>query len=1020
LYFPDFLFFDNEHEEDLSDFYETNQKRKVKGLISTLKEYYFTIEENTPLEQEIALDPELLGKIFENLLASYNPETRTTARKLTGSFYTPREIVNYMVDESLIAYLKTKLTEKIKAFQQLGNRQVNMFGNEGKVGQLEMQIDITASKWDNKEEELESNLRRLFAYESEENPFNDNKETTNAIIAHLSECKILDPACGSGAFPMGVLHQIVHALKKLDRNNEQWKKLQYERLISPQVNKINEDKLLVKSLSSDEVRKMAEKQLQHELEELLNNFEIHDHNYTRKLHLIQECIYGVDIQPIAIQISKLRFFISLLVDQNIDFNQREKNYLLNSLPNLETKFVAANTLIPLNPGGQLKTRENEIVKIENRIKTERRKYFDCKNRDEKRNIEKADEALRITFAAKLKELTEQGRKNLKIQIQKIEEDIELHQKYKAKIQSDKDKSKISKGIEQLKKELEKLTSHLAQFASGDEVADKILNFNPYDANTSAPFFDPEIMFALQPANQVGYFDIVIGNPPYLGHKEIGAEKQKIFKKIFGFSDDMYNYFFFKGIELTKSEGILSYISSNTYMTLSSKLNLRELLQNNQILQLIKVGYVFNEAFVDTAIMLVKKCNAKDCSYVLKIASAEKDFFNPESYNVTIDIYRKALNNIFFIPNSVNQSLYSTFNSNLKKLYDIYWNKIIDINSIKKNQKLISEYRENLKAGDKTFLGLITEGSQGLVTGNNSKYLAAICSDKEEISKIHSELINKLSIYQTEESSISLNNPELLYSIAEEIKVKTSKPSIFGKFFLYKTVLSENVKDFLNLTPQEQLNGCNKTVWVTYARGNDNGNKWHVPNADAIDWSIVSVNELKEGNVTNSRWQGSEYYNSTGFGWVDYFTNEIKCFYIPTGPYSKNVVKFHSKTFISDKFIIGLLNSKIITYYIKNFITNTHTLQVNDGKIIPIIIPNIKIHKIIEATVDKIISTCKRHIPTNIKSFEIQIDLMFYKLYALTFDECKIVDPGIEKLISREEYEANGIEELAEYEIKNGN
>jgi len=288
LYFPDFLFFDNEHEEDLSDFYETNQKRKVKGLISTLKEYYFTIEENTPLEQEIALDPELLGKIFENLLASYNPETRTTARKLTGSFYTPREIVNYMVDESLIAYLKTKLTEKIKAFQQLGNRQVNMFGNEGKVGQLEMQIDITASKWDNKEEELESNLRRLFAYESEENPFNDNKETTNAIIAHLSECKILDPACGSGAFPMGVLHQIVHALKKLDRNNEQWKKLQYERLISPQVNKINEDKLLVKSLSSDEVRKMAEKQLQHELEELLNNFEIHDHNYTRKLHLIQE------------------------------------------------------------------------------------------------------------------------------------------------------------------------------------------------------------------------------------------------------------------------------------------------------------------------------------------------------------------------------------------------------------------------------------------------------------------------------------------------------------------------------------------------------------------------------------------------------------------------------------------------------------------------------------------------------------------------------------------------------------
>jgi Type I restriction-modification system methyltransferase subunit len=78
----------------------------VKGLINILKSYKFTIAENTPIEEDVALDPELLGKVFENLLASYNPETKTTARKQTGSFYTPREIVNYMVDESLIAHLK--------------------------------------------------------------------------------------------------------------------------------------------------------------------------------------------------------------------------------------------------------------------------------------------------------------------------------------------------------------------------------------------------------------------------------------------------------------------------------------------------------------------------------------------------------------------------------------------------------------------------------------------------------------------------------------------------------------------------------------------------------------------------------------------------------------------------------------------------------------------------------------------------------------------------------------------------
>ena len=157
---------------------------------------------------------------------------------------------------------------------------------------------------------------------------------------------------------MGILHQIVHALKKLDSDNEQWKLVQYERLIAPEVAKINGDISTVQKLSSDETRKIAENQLQRELEELLENFARHDHNYTRKLHLIENCIYGVDIQTVAIHISKLRFFISLLVDQNIDFSQRYKNYLLNSLPNLETKFVAANTLIPLNPGGQLKTRDS--------------------------------------------------------------------------------------------------------------------------------------------------------------------------------------------------------------------------------------------------------------------------------------------------------------------------------------------------------------------------------------------------------------------------------------------------------------------------------------------------------------------------------------------------------------------------------------------------------------------------------------------------------------------------------------
>ena len=116
LNIPDFLFFIPEENVDLSVWYNDKRKKRVKvrGLINILKRYNFTVEENTPFDKEVSLDPELLGKVFENLLASFNPETQTTARKQTGSFYTPREIVQYMVDESLVAHLKRTVGEELE------------------------------------------------------------------------------------------------------------------------------------------------------------------------------------------------------------------------------------------------------------------------------------------------------------------------------------------------------------------------------------------------------------------------------------------------------------------------------------------------------------------------------------------------------------------------------------------------------------------------------------------------------------------------------------------------------------------------------------------------------------------------------------------------------------------------------------------------------------------------------------------------------------------------------------------
>jgi len=176
---PDYLFFeDKEQKVDLSS-YGIGSNKTVRGLIEILNSYNFTIDENTPIDKEVALDPELLGKVFENLLASFNPETATTVRKATGSYYTPREIVDYMVETSLAEYLKEKLPNI-----------------------------------------AEEKLKLLLSYSDEVLEFSEAEK--QLIISAIDEIKVIDPACGSGAFPMGILQRLVYVLQKLDPANKYW------------------------------------------------------------------------------------------------------------------------------------------------------------------------------------------------------------------------------------------------------------------------------------------------------------------------------------------------------------------------------------------------------------------------------------------------------------------------------------------------------------------------------------------------------------------------------------------------------------------------------------------------------------------------------------------------------------------------------------------------------------------------------------------------------------------------------
>lgn len=284
---------------------------------NTLGQYNFTVDENTAYDIELSIDPEMLGRIFENLLAEINPETGENAKKSTGSFYTPRDIVDFMVDSSLCEYLKTKT------------------GIDG----MKLNALISYSKDDD-------NLAVF------------NEAEKKKLIDALYTVTVLDPACGSGAFPIGMLQKVVYVLQEIDPTANLW------------FDKATENIGIL---------------LKKEFEKKFNAGSL---NYIRKLSVIQNSIFGIDIQPIAVEISRLRCFLSLIIEEKVD--DTEENRGINPLPNLDFKFIIANSLITLDNTTQLSIFENQDhIKI---LKDIREEYF---NADSERRTELKLEFLQV-------------------------------------------------------------------------------------------------------------------------------------------------------------------------------------------------------------------------------------------------------------------------------------------------------------------------------------------------------------------------------------------------------------------------------------------------------------------------------------------------------------------------------------------------------------------------------------------------------------------------------------------------
>lgn len=550
LSLPYELFFSDEQTVDLSEAYGDTRLRReeVRGIINILNRYKFTVEESTPLEQEIALDPELLGRVFENLLASYNEDTRMTARKATGSFYTPREVVSYMTDDALAGYLHADLNDKKLA-----------------------QVDTL------------DRLRQLFSADGAQPIAEFSNSEKVALVAAIDRIKILDPACGSGAFLMGALHRLVDLLQKLDPENRHWRDLQRRRATA--------DADATFALNDKDERAQR-------LDDINEVFERNTTDYGRKLYLIENCIYGADIQPIACQIAKLRFFISLIVDQNI--NPDQPNHGVRPLPNLEAKVVAADALVPIErpEKHQLDLLHAQVAPLREQLGAVRHRYFLARTPATKAKCREQDAMLRSQIADLL---------------------------------------------------------HESGWSS--DAARKMAGWNPYDQNTHATFLDPEWMFGVpigkvrlderagatlrgnfafinDTAGQMEMietqeadsgFDVVVGNPPYI---RLQTLKQKNPAQVEFLKDhyesarkgnyDIYVVFVERGMNLLKPSGSLAYILPHKFFNAQYGEPLRTLLARGKHLRhVVHFGdqQIFPGATNYVCLLFLSKAGADELRFV---------------------------------------------------------------------------------------------------------------------------------------------------------------------------------------------------------------------------------------------------------------------------------------------------------------------------------------------------------------------------------------------------------------------
>jgi hypothetical protein len=969
---------------------------KEKGLNSILSRYKFTIAENTPLEEEIAVDPEMLGRIFENLLAEQSDDTKEVARKNAGAFYTPRPVVSYMCRSTLLKHLNTEISP----------------------------------------------------------------ENSKTIIHKLLETTVLDPACGSGAFPMGMLEEMMQVLTTVDPEGKVW---------------------------VAEMMKSKDEQFREHIAEMFADGQV---RYVKKLGLLRSCLFGVDLLEYAIEITKLRCWLSLIVEQRVDFTK--ENYNLKPLPNLEFKFYKKNSLFRFYKDknlneliGQIDNNNllNELVNLENQ-------FFIVKN-----NPHGTKEEIKAKIVKLLERVVDSQSENITKELNSVRSGIN-HLVYNRA--AEKEIAKHRKKEKALAEEL----GNLAVFR-----------------DTIKDYFIERVVFPgiFNKESKNPGFDIVIGNPPYVNTKLINS--MGISKKLeeeYGYCDDLYNHFTFRGLELLKKGGLLSYITSDTFLTLQTKKNMRmeflgipivtkngdglfaeekKVLPECQLIEIINTPKAF-AALVDTAIFTVKKeisVDAPEMVYI-DIRKPNADTFNiseeewkqirssKESlsgwerildrifnalghdkpnwtnahtcdgdqvykdsdsallkFKVSFEPYHKAINYAIFSPTEYNCQILEKIVNPARSIFDAWWSKIETSRQIENNRTEIEKFNKKLSSDRWSIIGLAADGGVGLQTGDNGQ-LVGYRSTSRFAERCKETRVQKLWKAIQEEPKIKRkfdlltdcgshdDVKEILDNIKENeiwklfdgIKEKFGL-RVFGKGFMYRIIPDSFIFDVSTLTEKQKLEGIKgKRTFVPYDKGDREGNRWYLETPYLIDWSEETVNWLKSHSGHSGAGmpvvRNPQFYFRNGFCWTNVLnpnSTYFKCRLKDTTVNDVGSMSLYDESGLGDKYFVLTLNSYLHFKVLREFFNNTVNIQMNDIRKLPIKIPSEKELKAFNKKFDECLDIKKEYFAGEIdraemnaklRPIEVEIDEMVNRLYGIEAKEEIVLDELEEEVILPDEME----------------